>query len=135
MTEMKTNIKLEKRQWWDGGAKKSGGRESKVHAAPLKQETGQNKDITHSLNSTLCCGHIPRYLRMASMSVRMSYPLMRAVPDVGGNSPVRMDLHSRTVLNVPEAKLLSENVEIPQKFSISALAGSQRRSDYLTCSF
>lgn len=26
------------------------------------------------------------------MSVWMSYPLMRAVPDVGGNSPVRIDL-------------------------------------------
>lgn len=49
---------------------------------------------TYSLNKTLCCGHIPKYFRMMSMSVRMSYPLMRAVPDVGGNSPVRMDLQN-----------------------------------------
>lgn len=48
--------------------------------------------VTHSLKSTLCWGHIPKYFRMVSMSVRMSYPLIRAVPDVGGNSPVRIDL-------------------------------------------
>lgn len=79
--------------------------ESKVHGAPENQErrpTGirpepepGTKTPTHSLNRTLCCGHIPRYLRTPSMSVRMSYPLMRAVPDVGGKSPVRMDLGGR----------------------------------------
>lgn len=51
--------------------------------------------VTHSLNRTLCCGHIPKCLRMESMSVRMSHPLMRAVPDVGGNSPVRIDLRMK----------------------------------------
>lgn len=29
----------------------------------------------------------------------MSYPLMRAVPDVGGNSPVRIDLQRREEVN------------------------------------
>ena len=51
--------------------------------------------FTHSLNKTLCCGHIPKYFRMLSMSVWMSYPLIRAVPDVGGNSPVRIDLQRK----------------------------------------
>lgn len=53
---------------------------------------GGSAKFTHSLNKTLCCGHIPKYFRMLSMSVWMSYPLMSAVPDVGGNSPVRIDL-------------------------------------------
>lgn len=35
---------------------------------------------------------------MASMSVRMSYPQMRALPDVGGKSPVRMDLQAVSTL-------------------------------------
>lgn len=52
-------------------------------------------EVTHSLNKTLCCGHIPKYFLMLSMSVWMSYPLMRAVPDVGGKSPVRIDLHKK----------------------------------------
>ena len=36
--------------------------------------------------------------RMTSMSVLMSLPLMKAVPDVGGNSPVRMDLENNKIL-------------------------------------
>lgn len=58
------------------------GRESKVRVAPVKQERRptairpdaerRTKTPTHSLNRTLCCGHIPRYRRTASMSVRMS---------------------------------------------------------------
>lgn len=51
--------------------------------------------FTYSLNKTLCCGHIPKYFRMLSMSVWMSYPLMSAVPEVGVKSPVRIDLERR----------------------------------------
>lgn len=64
----------------------------------VEKEGGSAKS-THSLNKTLCCGHIPKYFRMLSMSVWMSYPLMRAVPDVGGNSPVRMDLRGNEDVN------------------------------------
>lgn len=34
---------------------------------------------------------------MVSISVLMSLPLMYAVPDVGGNKPVRMDLEGKKV--------------------------------------
>lgn len=46
----------------------------------------------YMLKSTLCWGQTPRFCRMALSSVRISFPRMYAVPEVGGNSPVRMDL-------------------------------------------
>ena len=47
------------------------------------------------LNRTLCWGHTPRFWRMLLSSVRMSFPMMYAVPEVGGNRPVRIDLSGR----------------------------------------
>lgn len=41
---------------------------------------------------------------MLSMSERMSYPLMRAVPDVGGKSPVRIDLQRKEGVNKTRAR-------------------------------
>lgn len=49
---------------------------------------------------------------MTSMSVRMSYPLMRAVPDVGGNSPVRIDLHAE---QTNPGKLVLANMSIEHR--------------------
>lgn len=44
------------------------------------------------LKRTLCCGQTPRLCLMALSSVRMSRSRMKAVPEVGGKRPVRMDL-------------------------------------------
>lgn len=47
------------------------------------------------LKRTLCCGQTPRLCLMALSSVRMSRPRMKAVPEVGGKRPVRMDLQAQ----------------------------------------
>ena len=41
---------------------------------------------------TLCCGQVPSDCLMVSMSFLMSRPLIIAVPEEGGNRPVRMEL-------------------------------------------
>lgn len=48
------------------------------------------------LNRTLCWGQTPRFCRMVLKSERISLPMMYAVPDVGGISPVKMDLNAET---------------------------------------
>ena len=45
-------------------------------------------------NRTLCCGHIPRFLLIESMSVKMLQPLIRAVPSVGVYRPVGVHVHA-----------------------------------------
>lgn len=52
-------------------------------------------DDTHKSNSTLCCGHTPRFCLMVLSSERISLPRMKAVPEVGGNKPVKMDLKEK----------------------------------------
>ncbi len=44
------------------------------------------------LKRTLCCGHTPRLRLMELSSERISLPMIYAVPEVGGKSPVRIDL-------------------------------------------
>lgn len=46
------------------------------------------------LKRTLCWGQTPRLCLMVLSSVRMSRPRMKAVPEVGGKRPVRMDLQA-----------------------------------------
>lgn len=43
-------------------------------------------------NSTLYCGQMPRWGRMAAMSVCTSWPRMEAEPLLGGKRPLKMDL-------------------------------------------
>jgi hypothetical protein len=43
-------------------------------------------------NNTLCWGQSPRLSRIPSMSVSILLLLTCADPEVGGNSPVRMDI-------------------------------------------
>lgn len=50
------------------------------------------------LKRTLCCGQTPRLCLMALSSVRMSRSRMKAVPEVGGKRPVRMDLQHSTMI-------------------------------------
>jgi len=52
-------------------------------------------DATHKSNSTLCCGQTPKFCLMVLSSERISLPRMKAVPEVGGNKPVKMDLKNK----------------------------------------
>lgn len=50
---------------------------------------------THMSNSTLYCGQMPRWGRMADMLVCTSWPRMEAEPLLGGKRPLKMDLWVR----------------------------------------
>lgn len=56
---------------------------------PLPLPTPGN---THKSNSTLYCGQMPRWGRMAAMLVCTSWPRMEAEPPLGGKRPLKMDL-------------------------------------------
>ena len=64
-----------------------------------------------SSNRTLCCGHKPRLFRTPSMLVLMSSPYTTAVPEVGGNSPVSIDM----VVDFPAPLWPNSDVTCPSK--------------------
>lgn len=50
---------------------------------------------THKSKRTLCWGQTPKFCLMVLSSERISLPRMKAVPEVGGNKPVKMDLNDK----------------------------------------
>lgn len=59
----------------------------------FKAEKNCKCSLTVNLsNKTFCCGQRPRLRLILSISVSMLCPLINAVPLVGGNNPVSIDI-------------------------------------------
>ena len=69
--------------------------ESTLSPKEPKHLLDNTSPATHKSNSTLCCGQTPRFCLMVLSSERISLPRMKAVPEVGGNKPVKMDLKDK----------------------------------------
>uniref|UniRef100_A0A6B0UZA4 Secreted protein n=1 Tax=Ixodes ricinus TaxID=34613 RepID=A0A6B0UZA4_IXORI len=73
--------------------KASASRAASFAPRPLSRPKNHRCSATvRSSKRTLCCGQVPRLRRIASISLRTSRPQMKAVPLVGGYSPVRIDM-------------------------------------------